>query len=148
MINFQIGQCRITVDESKTKSFYSIQPKVTELCDCPACVYYAQTVINKPVKVYEILSKMGVDLTKYDKDEIEGIYHTGEREKFKNSYLVHYKIFGQIGKTQRKSGHTNEKGLFVVDFFDNEEDSFTKYSWTQVSDDTIEVRIEIECDRK
>jgi hypothetical protein len=111
-------------------------------------MHYAEVVIFKPVRVYEILSKMGVDLTRYDRNDIEGVWHIGEREKFKNSYLVHYKIFGKIGKTQRKSGHTNGNGVFAVDFFDNEEDSFTKYSWTQVSDDTIEVRIEIECDRK
>ena len=91
---------------------------------------------------------MGVDLSRYDKDDIEGVWHIGEREKFKNSYLVHYKIFGQIGKTQNKNGRINDKGLFEVDFFENEEDSFTKCSLTQVGVDAIEVRIEIECDRK
>ena len=91
---------------------------------------------------------MGVDLTRFDKDDVEGVWHTGERDKFENSYLVHYKVFGRIGKTQNKHGHTNDKGLFIVDFFENEDDSFTKYSFMQVTDDTIEVRIEIECDRK
>ena len=90
---------------------------------------------------------MGVDLTKYDKDDIEGVWHIGERDKFKNSYLVHYRVFGKIGKTQNKNTHTND-GKLVVDFFENEVDSFTKYSLTQLSNDTIEVRIEIECDRK
>jgi hypothetical protein len=148
MVNFQIGQCRITVDTSKTESFYLTQPRVTELCDCLLCTHYEQTVIHKPVRIYEILTKMGVDLTKYDKNDIEGVWHIGERDKFENSYLVYYKIFGQIDKTQNKNAHTNEGGLIVVDFFENEVDSFTKYSLTQVSNDTIEVRIEIECDRK
>lgn len=91
---------------------------------------------------------MGVDLTRYDKEDIEGVWHIGERNKFHNSYLVHYKIFGQIGKTQNKGAYLNDKGLLAVDFFENEEDSFTKYSFIQISDETIEVKIQIECDRK
>jgi len=91
---------------------------------------------------------MGVDLTRYDKEDVEGIWHIGERNKFNNSYLVHYKIFGQIDKTQNKGAHSNDKGILVADFFENEEDSFTKYSFIQISDEIIEVRIEIECDRK
>ncbi len=90
---------------------------------------------------------MGVDLTKYDKDDKEGVWHIGEREKFENPYLVHYKIFGLLGKTQKKEGHTNGYEP-VIDFFENERDSFAKYSLTQINNDTVEIRIEIECDRK
>lgn len=32
--NFQIGQCRLTIDTLKTKLFYERQPKITELCNC------------------------------------------------------------------------------------------------------------------
>ena len=35
-----------------------------------------------------------------------------------------------------------------VEFIENEPDSVTKYSFTQVDEETIDVRIEIECDRK
>jgi len=142
MVNFQIGQSRITVDTAKTESFYLTQPRVTELCDCSLCTHYEQTVIHKPVRIYEILTKMGVDLTRYDKDDIEGVWHIGETEKFKNSYLVYYRIFGQIGKTQKKKGRTNDGGL-VVDFFENEADSFTKYSLTQTSNDTMRLRLRL-----
>jgi hypothetical protein len=148
IINFQIGQCRVTIDTLKTKLFYERQPKVTELCSCSFCTHYEFLVVNKPVRVFTILAKMGVDLTRYDKDDIEGIWHIGERDKFENSYLVHYKLFGSIGKTQNSSGHLNSKGRYIVDFFENEDDSFVKYSFMELDNEEIEVRIEIECDRK
>lgn len=146
MVNFQIGQCHICVDTERTELFYSVQPKVTDLCSCSLCSHYQHNVIHKPVRIYKILTAMGVDLTRFDKEDIEGVWHIGERDKFENSYLAHYKVFGHIGKTQNK--RTNDKGLFVVHFFENEDDSLTKYSFTQLTDDSIEVRIEIECDRK
>lgn len=147
-VNFQIGQCRISADVARTETFYRVQPKHTELCNCPLCSYYEHTVITKPVKVFEILTKMGVDLSRHDKDDVETVWHIGERVKFRNSYLVFYKVFGQINKLSKKTAQYNSGGQMSVEFIENEPDSVTKYSFTQVDEETIDVRIEIECDRK
>ena len=54
---FQIYQCRITVDIDKTTAYYAEQNLITDDCDCEDCRHYAENVISKDVRVFQILSK-------------------------------------------------------------------------------------------
>ena len=145
---FQIYRCRITVDIEKTTAFYADQNLITIDCACDNCRHFAEDVINKNVRVFQILSKMGVNLAKNENNQPDGLWHTGSRNKFKNSYIHYYKIFGTIGKTTLSTLKTDENGLKTVEYFDNETDSYTNYIFRQTKEDEIECQINIECDRK
>lgn len=82
---FQIGQCIIRVDVERTRYLYSEQNSIHEDCSCEHCLHYFVNVIKKPVRIFEILSKMGVDLGKNENAEPDGVWHIGKRERFKNS---------------------------------------------------------------
>ena len=144
---FQIGQCRITVDIKKTTEYYSEQNLITDDCDCEFCKHYSENVINKDVRAFKILKNMGVDLSKNENNQLENVWHTGPREKFKNSYIHHYKIFGTIYKTTKTTLKVDENNLKTVEYFENELDSFCHYIFRQINNEEIDCQINIECDR-
>jgi hypothetical protein len=146
--NFQISQCRIKVDVVKTTEFYSEQNLIVDDCDCKDCKHFAENVIKKEIRIFEILKKMGVDLAKNENNQPDGLWHTGEGDKFKNSYIHYYRIFGTIGKTQLSTTKINNKGLKSVEYFANESDSFCRYIFSQINNEEIECQINLECDRK
>lgn len=144
---FQICQCRITVDIAKTTAYYAEQNLITEDCNCEYCKHYVENVINKEVRIFEILSKMGVDLAKNGNNQPDGLWYTGSKNKFKHSYIHHYKIFGTIGKSTRSTLKIDQNGRKSVEYFHNETDSYTNYIFRQSGDDEIECQVNIDCDR-
>jgi hypothetical protein len=145
---FQISQCRITVDLDKTAEFYSRQNLIVDDCDSKYCKYFTEEVVHKEIRIFKILKNMGVDLVKNENNHPDGLWHTGDSDKFNNSYIQHYKIFGIIGKTQLSTLRINEKGLKSVEYFESTSDSFCRYIFSQLNSEEIECQINLECDRK
>ena len=148
-VGFQIGQCRIYVDIDKTRKFYEGLPRISENCTCGDCSYFETEVTSKEIRLFKILQKMGVDLTKQPNINPDGVCSTGDTDKYLRSYLGYYKVFGRLGKTQKSTQNINDQGqLESVDFYEPEEDSYTQYKIKQVSDDQLTVDFYIECEKK
>jgi hypothetical protein len=145
---FQINKCRITIDIGKTTAYYATQNLITEDCDCENCKHYAENVIHKDIRIFDILKSMGVDLAKNENNQPDSLYYTGASEKFKNSYIHYYRVFGTIKKTTLSTLKVDENDLKSVEYFNNESDSFCNYILKQLNDHEIECQIILKCDRK
>ena len=148
-IGFQIGQCRISVDNERTKEFYSTLPKISENCACGDCAHFESEVITKDLRLFRILKGMGVDLARQPNVNPDGICSIGPTEKYRHAYLGYYLVFGKFGKTQRTPQTLNSDGkLESVDFYESEEDSSVQYKIKQDSDDRLIFDFYLECDKK
>lgn len=106
--SFQIGQCRLHVHMKRTKEFYATQPKITENCPCGYCKYFETEVINQSNRLFELLKKMEVDLSRQPNTNPDGVCCVGDTKKDKLGYMGNYFVFGEIGKTLKKTAQIND----------------------------------------
>jgi hypothetical protein len=149
LVNFQIGQCRITVDTDRTKKFYESLSRISENCECGDCAYFESEIIKKEIRLFKILQQMGVDLSRQPDIVPDGVISYGDNESFKNVYSGYYYVYGQVGKTQWKRQTMTMNGQIVsVDFSEAENDSFIEYNIIQESDEKLCVEFWLQCEKK
>ena len=137
-VGFQIGQCRIYVDTDRTKKFYDTLPRISENCNCGNCVYFENEVTKKDIRLFGILKKMGVELTRQPNINPDGVSSVGPTAKYNRTYIGYYQVFGKFGKTQKKTQTINVDGkLESVDFFEPLKDSYIHYKIIQDKDDQL-----------
>ena len=147
-VQFQIGQCRIYVDTDKTKDFYSKFPKISENCKCGDCKYFEDVIIKKDIRLFTILKSMGVDLDRQPNINPDGICSVGPTDKYNRAYFGYYNLFGQLGKTQRKTQTKNPDGeLESVDFIEHTSDNNVNYTIKQIKENELTVEFYIECEK-
>lgn len=148
-VNFQIGQCRITVDLDRTRDFYSELPRISENCKCQDCEHFENVVTNMNIHLFEMLKRMGVNLKRQPNINPDGVCSTGETDEFQRTYMGYYKLFGNVGKAQRTPKLVNSNGeLTAFEFRETEEDAFVQYTIKQASTDELTIDFFIECERK
>lgn len=141
---FQIGQCRIHVDLKSTAAFYAARPGILENCICNYCQYFENTVIRQPNRLFEVLGNMHVDLSRPP----EGIDCAGETKPGKLGYSGNYFVFGEIGKTSKKSAQMNEDyTVREVIFNDAEFGANTQVTIRQVEENKIAFQFYIEIEK-
>jgi hypothetical protein len=118
---FQIGQCRLHVNIKKTKDYYANLPKISENCACSDCKYFELEAINQTNQLFELLVKMGVDLSRQPDINPDGISCIGESSKGFIGYMGYYFVYGGIGKTSKKTQVTNTENRTVEVSFNNAE---------------------------
>ena len=147
-VNFQIGQCRIYVDTDKTKDFYYILPKISENCKCDDCKYFEYFMTKKEIRIFTILKNMGVDLTRQPNINPDGVCSVGPTDKYNRAYLGYYNVFGQLGKTQRKTQTKNVDGeLESVNFIEHTSDNNMNYTIKQIKYNELTVEFYIESEK-
>jgi hypothetical protein len=118
---FQIGQCRIHVDIKRTKEFYKVQPKITENCTCNYCKYFEEVVLNQSNRLFELLRKMEVDLTRQPNVNPNGVFYIGDTKRDKLGYTGNYFVYGEIGKTSNKTAQKNDENVVCEVTYNNTE---------------------------
>jgi hypothetical protein len=118
---FQIGQCRLHVHTKRTKEFYAAQPKITENCSCGDCKYYETEVVNLPNRLFEMLKKMEVDLSRQPDINPDGVCCVGDTKRNKVGYMGNYFVFGEIGKTSKKTARISDENIVSQVTFNNAE---------------------------
>jgi len=148
-VGFQIGQCRIYVDTDRTKKFYETLPRISENCNCGNCVYFENEITKKGIRIFEILKTMGVDLTRQPNINPDGVCSVGPTDKYNWAYLGYYQVFGQFGKSQKKTQTKNADGkLESVDFFESLNNSSIQYKIIQDKEDQLTVDFYLKCEKK
>ncbi len=145
---FQIGQCRLHVHLKKTKEFYATQPKITENCSCGYCKYFETVVIHQPNRLFEILKKMEVDLGRQPNINPDGICCVGDTKPNKLGYMGNYFVFGEIGKTSKKTAQVNDdSSVKEVTFNNTEFGDNTQVTIKQVDKDKISFEFYMDVDK-
>jgi hypothetical protein len=135
VVSFQIGQCRLIVDIRRTKDFYAILPNISTNCSCGHCKYFENKVLQQANRLFDILSKMGVDLSRQPDINPDGVSCVGETKPGKMGYMGYYFVYGRIGKTQKKGvKNTNSGQLVEVKFNDMEFGRNTQVTIRQVEE--------------
>jgi hypothetical protein len=138
IVSFQIGQCRLIVDIRRTKDFYAILPAITTNCSCGNCKYFENQVLRHTNRLFTILSRMGVDLSRQPNINPDGISCVGETKPGKIGYMGYYFVYGLIGKTQKKGvKKTDTDQLVEVEFNDVEFGKDTQVTIKQVEQDKL-----------
>ncbi len=147
-VNFQIGQCRVWVEVGRTEKAYETYPTISENCDCGDCTYFEEEIIKKDIRLFRILKKMGVDLSRQPNTGNDGICSVGPTEKYKRAYIGRYNVFGKLGKTQRTPNFKNSEGTVEsVDFYIPDEEAYTQYKIKQETPDELEFSFYLECEK-
>jgi hypothetical protein len=145
---FQIGQCRLHVHTKRTKEFYATQPKITENCSCGFCKFFEMEVINQPNRLFEILKKMEVDLSRQPNKNPDGVCCVGDTKKDKLGYMGNYFVFGEIGKTSKKTAQiNNDNEVSEVTFNDTEFGDNTLVTIKQVDKDKLSFEFYMDVDK-
>ena len=97
----QIGQCRIYVEETKTKNFYSDQPMISDNCKCENCQNFDKNVVKRDLRLFNNLKTMGVILERQPNINPDGVSCIGDTVNFEKGYLGNYKVLARFGKTQK-----------------------------------------------
>lgn len=135
---FQIGHCRLHIHTKRTKNFYATQPKITENCSCGYCKYFETEVINQPNRLFEILKKMEVDLSR----------QPSETKQDKFGYIGNYFVFGEIGKTSKKTAKlNNDNTVSQVTFNDTEFGENTQVTIKQIDKDKLSFEFYMDVDK-
>jgi hypothetical protein len=145
---FQIGQCRLHIHIKQTKDFYATQPKITENCSCGYCEYFETEVINQPNRLFEVLKKMKVDLSRQPNINPDGISCIGETSQDKLGYMGNYFVFGAIGKTSKKTALSNDTdNIIEVTFNDTEFGNNTQVTIKQIDKDKLSFEFYMDVDK-
>lgn len=145
---FQIGQCRLHIHTKRTKDFYATQPKITEKCVCGYCKYFESEVINQPNRLFDVLKKMEVDLSRQPNINPDGVSCVGETKQDKLGYMGNYFVFGEIGKTSKKTAKLNgDNTVSQVTFNDTEFGENTQVTITQVDKDKLSFEFYMDVDK-
>jgi hypothetical protein len=136
--SFQIGQCRLHIHLKRTKEFYVSQPKISENCLCGYCNFFESQVIHQPNRLFEILRKMEVDLSRQPNINPDGVSCVGETKPGQLGYLGNYFVFGHIGKTSKTSKKVNaDNRVSEVMFNDVEFGPHTSVTIQQVEEEKL-----------
>ena len=145
---FQIGQCRLHVHTKRTKEFYEKQPRITENCSCGYCKYFENVVISQPNRLFQILRSMEVDLNRQPNIHPDGICYVGDTKQDKLSYMGYYFVFGEIGKTSKKTKKMNaDNAVDEVSFNDIEFGKNTGVTIKQIEEDKLSFEFYMEIDK-
>jgi len=145
----QIGQCRIYVEETKTKNFYSDQPLITTNCKCQNCQYFERNVVKRDLRLFNNLKAMGVILERQPNINPDGVCCVGDTENFEKGYLRKYKVFAKFGKTQKEPQTKDENGeLKSVRFEESKDDFNCSYEIVKISDEDLDFQFWVEVNRK
>lgn len=94
--DFEIAGTTLRVDKMATERLYLPEVKITDNCNCSDCTFYADILIKQPFEIFQLLSRMGVDLGKNLSSEPTGVWCIREAD----GQLIHfdqvYRIFGSI----------------------------------------------------
>jgi hypothetical protein len=135
---FQIGQCRLHIHAKRTKEFYSAQPKISENCSCGYCKYFETEVVTQPNRLFDLLRKMEVDLSRQPNINPNGVSCIGESKPNKLGYMGNYFVYGEIGKTSKKNKKINDdKSVSEVIFNDAEFGTNIQVTIKQVEEDKL-----------
>jgi hypothetical protein len=146
---FQIGQCSLHVDTKSTKEFYTRQPKITENCSCDYCKYFDTEVINQPNRLFEILKKMEVDLNRQPNINPDGVCCVGDTKQGKLGYMGYYFVFGEIGKTSKKTAIINDdNSVSEVTFNNTEFGDYIQVTIRQVDKHKLSFEFYMDVDKK
>lgn len=145
---FQIGKCRIIVDLERTKQFYATLPKITDNCNCGYCEYFEKKVVNKISRLFEVLKRMQVDLTRQPNINPDGIYCVGETKPNKLGYFGYYFIYGSIGKTSKKTASVDSEGnIGKIEFNDREFGTDVRVTITKIDPKKLVFEFYMEVDK-
>jgi len=117
---FQIGQCRILVNLTETEKFYKSQPRIIENCLSEDCKYYQDTIIQKQNRLFDLLKKMKVDLSRQPNTIPQGL-HIVHVHQNKVGYIGFYYVFGELKKTTKKRKVLDENGEIIKVSFNDAE---------------------------
>lgn len=145
---FQIGQCRLHIHTKQTKLFYATQPKITENCSCGYCKYFEREVINQPNRLFEVLKQMEVDLSRQPNINPDGVSCVGDTKQDKLGYMGNYFVFGEIGKTSKKTAQINDdNAVSEVTFNNTEFGDHTQVTIKQVDKDKLSFEFYMDVDK-
>lgn len=92
---------------------------------------------------------MGVDLSRQQNENPDWLSCVGDTNKFERGYIGHYRLIGEIGKTQRSTAEFDEAGnVKSVKYFEPGDNYYIEYSIFKVDNETLEVGFFLEFDRK
>lgn len=138
IVSFQIGQCRLIVDIRRTMDFYATLPKISVNCPCENCKNFETDVIRHTNRLFEVLVKMGVDLSRQPDINPDGISCIGDTNAGNVGYMGYYYVFGKIGKTSKKTRKQVDTDYVAeVSFNDAEFGKNTQVTIKQVEEDKL-----------
>ena len=144
---FQIGQCRLHINQKRTKEFYITQPNISVNCSCGYCAYFERDVINQPNKLFALLSRMDVDISKQPHINPDGVCCIGETKPGKLGYMGYYFVYGEIGKTSKKTAILSDDNRVDEVRFNNAEfGNDTQVIIKQVEKDKLSFQFYMEVD--
>lgn len=148
-VTFQIGQCRLHINIQQTKGFYGSLPKISENCLCDYCKYFETEVINHPNRLFEILLKMEVDLTRQPNVNPDGISCVGETRPGRLGYMGNYFVYGRIGKTSKRGKKLSDNhSVTEVSFNDKEFGTNIQVTIKKIEDDILSFVFYLEIDKQ
>lgn len=136
-LDYQIEQCKLLVSRKRTGDFYSELPHIKDNCQCGDCAYFEDVVIKKNLRLFEILTRFGVTLSRQPNVNPDGVSSVGDTVGFKRSYFGYYIVFGKI------MNHQDQPFSFVFD----EEDSSTGFTIEQMDNERLTFDFFIEVER-
>ena len=71
---FKIQYISLHVDVEKTKKYYLKENKIVDDCNCGDCRFYVDVILNKPIEIFQLLLKTGVNLEKNVASEPTGVW--------------------------------------------------------------------------
>jgi hypothetical protein len=146
---FQIGQVRLHIDIKTTKEFYTSLPKISENCSCSDCIYFETEVIHQANSLFDLLKKMGVNLSRQPNITPDGLCCVGNTKQDKIGYLGYYFVYGKIGKTSKKTKVVNaENKVSEVGFNNSEFGKFMQVTIRQIEKDKLSFDFYIDADTK
>ena len=137
---FQLGTYGVIVDLAKTKAFYSTLPQISANCSCGNCVYFEKVVIKQPLRLFDLLKDMQVDLSRQPDINPDGVYAITIQPN-KINYHGYYLVCGSV------ENDTHDIPLFdsLHGFEDFEQADFSglKVAVSKVDDEKVAVEFDI-----
>jgi hypothetical protein len=131
---YKIDTNLFELDIQATKEYYLKQPPIIE-CGCDDCLYFVNTISQMPLRVFKIISDMGVDVCKNEHSENGGLSSV-EISADNLLYIHSYTIQGHI------NSKTDDKG--EIHFSEIEESCYAKYFFKKKSENSFSCVINIE----
>ena len=105
-------------------------------------------VINQPNKLFEILKKMDVDLSRQPNINPDGVCCVGDTKQDMLGYMGNYFVFGKIGKTSKSTAQINDdNAVSEVTFNNTEFGENTQVTIKQVDNDKLSFEFYMDVDK-
>ncbi|WP_207531819.1 hypothetical protein [Desertivirga arenae] len=127
-MRFQIEEMILEVDFDATAKYYAEQPQIKENCSCGDCKYFQDELIRQPIKLFELLKQMGVDLSRQPDINPDGIFCINDDITFRKKYVCYYLVVGQIVEFKEKSYTDNESNSLTT-WEVKQQDEFLKFDF-------------------